>query len=48
MRKINVPRIEDAEPITTIVETTKSTFDVPFIPWHATSGHRRDSYRLDS
>ncbi|MFO0045242.1 MAG: hypothetical protein ACK53G_07380, partial [Armatimonadota bacterium] len=35
MRKLHVPRIEVAEPITTIVETTKSTFDVPFIPWIA-------------
>ena len=35
MRKINVPRIEDAEPITTIVEMSKSTFDVHFSPWLA-------------
>ena len=35
MRKINVPKIKDAEPINTIVETTNSTFDVPFMSWLA-------------
>ena len=30
-----MPRIEDAEPITTIVEMSKSTFDVHFSPWLA-------------